>query len=421
MEGEKKEGLADDQLDEVISGLVEEYKKKHNEEPSEEVMKQWIETIKSANLEMGAAAKEAEAQAAPVNADTTSTAVLTGADIDELMGIAWECLEASRVIYSRLLESLAGKEGTTTAKKLLAKTLLRLGDHSMEIGRFEFAVSDFEKCLKLREEVFETASREIPDVHSVLATAFLYASSEENDMNAAKLKRFKALMHYTKATEAILALRQKLLGYDAVAFDPLDTKLFQDNEEEDESTLSKKPVSEAKQTVSSLSDTAKTFLANIKARLKSIEGVVEAKTVDASSTKDEDKKEAAELTEIVKEMVMKVDDVIQVLENPEASEAMTKSAEIVEEAIEKAAASASAFDKPTLDAKESEENESGNAKGEPTNLLQARKKVDSPAGIKRQVEGEATSKEAVQTLNVKRKAEAPAATDETSGAKKIKA
>ena len=418
--------MVDDQLDEVIKGLVEEYKKKHNEEPSEEVMKQWIETIKSANLEMGAAPEKKEGEATEKTTPNGPSTVLTGADIDELMGIAWECLEASRVIYSRLLESIQsekkGKDAEMEAKKLLSKTLLRLGDHSMEIGRFEFAVADFEKCLKLREEVFEKASREIPDVHSVLATAFLYASSEENDMDAAKLKRFKALMHYTKATEAILALREKLLGYDEVVFEPLDAKLFtKEDDEEEDSKLSKKPANEAKQTVGTLSENATTFLAKIKERLKAFEEVVKAKTVDASAAKTEDKTEATELTEIVKEMVLKVEDVIQVLENPEASEAMTKSAEIVEEAMEKAAASTSAFDKPTLGASESEENTSGNAQGEPTNLLQARKKVESPAGIKLQVEGGSATKAEVQTLNVKRKADAPATSDDTNAAKKIKA
>lgn len=94
---------------------------------------------------------------------------------------------------------------------------------------------------------------------------------------------------------------------------------------------------------------------------------------------------------------------------------MTKSAEIVEKAMEEALES-SGLDKPTL----TTEDKDKPATSEPTNLLQARKKVESPEEVKVQVEGvESDKKIKANSLPVKRKADTNST--ETASSKKIKA
>mmetsp|Transcript_5329 Transcript_5329/g.6143 ORF Transcript_5329/g.6143 Transcript_5329/m.6143 type:complete len:155 (-) Transcript_5329:933-1397(-) len=92
------------------------------------------------------------------------------------------------------------------------------------------------------------------------------------------------------------------------------------------------------------------------------------------------KKEAEDLAKLLSDVKEKAEDVLLLLESKEASEAVTKSVELVEEALKEASSCASAFDKPTLGIN------TGNSENAPTNLLTARKKATAPDVVKADIE-----------------------------------
>merc|ERR1712232_1146986 len=338
-DADEEDDEEDGPVDELMAALMKEYKKKNNEDPTDEVLKKWAEQLKDVTMEQVEAAKKAQEEEQD----------LTAGDIEELLSIAWECLESSRVIYKKILEDeKTNDEEKKELNALLAKTLLRLGDHSMECGKFDQSIGDYEECLKLRKEIFDVDARELADVYATLAHAYLYSSAEDTDLGSARFKRLKAASAYANAASTLLLVRQKALGTE-VSEPPL-------NDEELKSIKS------------------------IRARMENVVTLLAKNSED--DCKDEDAKtNAKELAGLVDDLKEKIDDVFLVLENKEASDAMTKGAEVVEEALEQAS---SALDKPS-----SEQNKDETNNG-PTNLLQARKKASSPQDIAQEME-EATA------------------------------
>jgi len=320
---------------------------------------------------------------------------LTAGDIEELLSIAWECLESSRVIYKKILEDeKTNDEEKKELNALLAKTLLRLGDHSMECGKFDQSIGDYEECLKLRKEIFDVDARELADVYATLAHAYLYSSAEDTDLGSARFKRLKAASAYANAASTLLLVRQKALGtevtktFDADIFLPekaakIDAMEEEEGEEEEEESSDKgkgKKPKEKEVSEPPLNDEELKSIKSIRARMENVVTLLAKNSED--DCKDEDAKtNAKELAGLVDDLKEKIDDVFLVLENKEASDAMTKGAEVVEEALEQAS---SALDKPS-----SEQNKDETNNG-PTNLLQARKKASSPQDIAQEME-EATA------------------------------
>jgi len=349
--------------------------------------------------------------------------------------------EAARVIYSKLIDDKAHEGEKKQIQKYLAKTLLRLGDHSMETGKFDQSVEDYEKCLELRKEVFGEEARELADVNATLANAYLYSASEDQDAASGRYKMLKASCCYADAGTTLLLLRQKLLDSNvsltletsletpekpeanAETEEKEDTTEAAKEEEEEEESDSKGKAKKAKEEEApALGEKEVKVLDSVKARFKEIETLVEK-----AEAKD-DAKEAKELGELIAHLKEKVDDVILVLENKEASDAVTKGAQLVEEALEEASKASNPFDKPTL---EQGEGEASNAA--PTNLLQARKKASSPEDIAMEMEeatkeADAAEKQldnktpAVDASVVSKKRKASDIADaEVQNAKKVKA
>jgi len=295
----------------------------------------------------------------------TQPTELTAADIDELMGVAWECLETSRVVFSKFIDktdkpdaSDKDKVDVRETKILLAKSLLRLGDHSMEIGRFDQSIEDYKKCLEIRESIFDDSCRELPDVYSSIAYALLYASTEEKDRTKAVSMRLSTLEYYSKAMECLLIIRQDRLKVPRKVFgEKLLTSKIKLTEKAETSDKGKSKADPEKELT--LSEPQASFAKQVKSRLDLILKHVENEGIDKlpeDLTPDEKEKranEAKELGEVIQELGNKVIDILQVLENPEAAKAIS-GAEVVEEALANAAGakegegSSSSFDKPTL-------------------------------------------------------------------------
>lgn len=225
MPEEVKEGAADEEgkegdlLDEIIAQLMEEYTSKNGEEPTEEVVKQWIETIQEANLaassskgskpvdlkEESPTAQEKEI----VNRDdvmqTEDSAmsennVLSAVEVADLFDLSWECLETARVIYRRVEEDLAKEtQSKQTARGLkdlndvhreLVAVHLRLGDHCMESGKATDAIREYRASLEAINAIDLLSSdsteswiqrfRSIGQLQCSLANAFLFASAEKS-------------------------------------------------------------------------------------------------------------------------------------------------------------------------------------------------------------------------------------------------
>ena len=88
-----------------------------------------------------------------------------GMDVEELE-IAWECLETARVILSKLPE-------TKETILLLARVMLRLGDHGQAGGNFEAAINDYRQCLVFRERSLPRTDRLLADVHTALGLCYM--------------------------------------------------------------------------------------------------------------------------------------------------------------------------------------------------------------------------------------------------------
>jgi len=375
-----------DMIDAVLAGLIEEYKKKNGEEPTDEVITQWKETFASANLSNlvnGQTQSGIEAHDSSTETEVTSATDtqpenekaeeaktkkenpindLTAADIDDLMGVAWECLETSRVIFGKLLDNLSKEEDIKEVKKLLAKTLLRLGDHSMEIGRFEQSIDDYKKCIKLREEVFDVSSRELPDVYSAVAYALLYASTEEKDPVKAVSMRFLTLEYYAKAMEGLLIIRQDRLKCNRTIFNDKISISEIDEGEEIETDKSKGKAKAVSEKPLELTSGQLDFVKKAKDRIETVLKQVRDDTMESVGKDIPEaelalvEKEVKDLGEVIEELGNKMLDIAQVLENPEAAEAISGGAQAVEEALANAKeadeSSTSAFDKPTLSTSE---------------------------------------------------------------------
>jgi len=112
----------------------------------------------------------------------------------EDMQIAWENLETARTIY----------ENSGANHLELARVYMKLGDVSMVNENFEQAVSDFEKCLAIREEHCEPHSQRLADVHSALWEAHGMASANSDKDHVGPY-----LHHLRKSLEVLQACLNK--------------------------------------------------------------------------------------------------------------------------------------------------------------------------------------------------------------------
>ncbi|EWM28664.1 nuclear autoantigenic sperm protein [Nannochloropsis gaditana] len=119
-------------------------------------------------------------------------------DVQDDLEVAWENLEASRVIYHK-------HEDMVDPMKL-GEVYLRLGDLQKANGNFTQAVDDYLRSLEIYAKVCDEDSRVIADLHYQLAMMYIYASVEEE--HAVTFKS-KALEHYIQCARVFEILVEK--------------------------------------------------------------------------------------------------------------------------------------------------------------------------------------------------------------------
>merc|ERR1712243_498524 len=83
--------------------------------------------------------------------------------------LAWEMLELAKVIYTKVLETVDEKNKKETEEKL-CRTILLLGEVSIENENYSQAVEDIEMCLK-KQEAFSKDSRLVAETNYQLGVA----------------------------------------------------------------------------------------------------------------------------------------------------------------------------------------------------------------------------------------------------------
>jgi len=157
-------------------------------------------------------------------------------DADDLQ-IAWENLESARSIY----------EGSQDSHLELGRIYLRLGDVSMLNEQFEQAVSDFNKCLEIREEHCEPHDQRLVDVHTALWEAHGMASAGSDKDHATPY-----LHHLRKSLEGLeLGLARAQLDLKAVQDGMADPQGRTEEQIKQEVTRINETIPDIKETITS--------------------------------------------------------------------------------------------------------------------------------------------------------------------------
>lgn len=132
--------------------------------------------------------------------------------------IAFENLEAARLIIEKLD---AVEKGDSKFQLDLAQIYLREGDLNRINGRYEEAMSDYEKCISLRESNMGRYDRKIADPHLQLALVYSLAvaqAKEEDDQTKIDGYRKKVYYHYLQCSRAFVGQLAFLCNQDADQF-----------------------------------------------------------------------------------------------------------------------------------------------------------------------------------------------------------
>jgi len=137
-----------------------------------------------------------------------ATKVVIPEDVQDDLEVAWENLEAARVIYHK-------HEGVVDIDpKRIGEVYLRLGDLQKNNGNFSQAVEDYLRSLGIYGKVCGEDSRVIAELHYQLAMTYIYASGvgggggEGGGEGAVGLKK-KALEHYERCARVFELLVSK--------------------------------------------------------------------------------------------------------------------------------------------------------------------------------------------------------------------
>jgi len=90
---------------------------------------------------------------------------LDARDTEENLELAWDILDTARVILS-----------TKPERKLeLADVYLSIGDLCLELENFKQSISDYEECLKIRQELLPPEDRRLAETHFSMGLAYQYS------------------------------------------------------------------------------------------------------------------------------------------------------------------------------------------------------------------------------------------------------
>lgn len=149
------------------------------------------------------------------------------ADVDDLQ-VGWEHLEVARLELEKLMTSTDPFDPNLTLKQIeentkiirkLSDVMIRLGDANCSSDKFDEALQDYEKCLKLRnftEDKF--TSRDLAEIYYLMGNAKSYKNSLQFDE--------EALVEYNKARLILENLLFKMMG-NTTFKDPEDPKNFE--------------------------------------------------------------------------------------------------------------------------------------------------------------------------------------------------
>mmetsp|Transcript_9931 Transcript_9931/g.17410 ORF Transcript_9931/g.17410 Transcript_9931/m.17410 type:complete len:597 (-) Transcript_9931:43-1833(-) len=393
-------------VSDILDQLIVEYKKKNGEDPTDEVLKQWQESMSGLGDLMGGGREEATEEAAPESVPSTekkteqqpSTSTSTsavapeekpeeegpmlGEDLEETMSIAWDVLETGRVILTRSLEGTSSQEDLKYLHTLLAKTYLRLADLSMERGLFEASIDDYKKSLDMHKKVFADNSMELVDVFTHLATSHVFASSTVSAISDMRNHHLEALRWYIRAIAGLVS--SQAVSFGIAAFNDLDLmpsqeevdkheKTDADKADDDQASASAKGKAKANVLQGKTTKNEPPLTQHEKAQLFKAKGVLNKVLKDVPSIEKVDEEAAKDRIVMIERLKEKVDDILLVLENEQAAKAISgASAGVVNEGIEMAATEdENPFDKPSQAGAEA----LAATASEPTNTLQARKKT----------------------------------------------
>merc|ERR1712183_669056 len=155
-EGEKDENADAKQKDDDDEGMDE------GDESQEESSNEQMETDKVVDGEKGTASKE----------DDEKTEGKDGEEEPSNLQLAWEMLELAKVIYTKVVNTWPKADDTTIKpyEEKLHRTILTLGEISIENENYSQAVEDIQMCLK-EEGAFKKDSRLVAETHYQLGVA----------------------------------------------------------------------------------------------------------------------------------------------------------------------------------------------------------------------------------------------------------
>jgi len=154
-EGEKAEKADENQKDDD-EGMDE------GDESQDESSNEQMETDKVVDGEEQTATKE----------DDEKTAGKDGEEEPSNLQLAWEMLELAKVIYTKVVDTWPKADDTTIKpfEEKLHRTILTLGEISIENENYSQAVEDIQMCLK-KEGAFKKDSRLVAETHYQLGVA----------------------------------------------------------------------------------------------------------------------------------------------------------------------------------------------------------------------------------------------------------
>jgi len=382
-----------DPIAQVLEELMEEYRKKHNEEPTDEVLTQWktalgeanmvqleqegAETTTMENLDVHEDQNENDEEKPATTLQETLN--FTSADIEEYMSIAWDCLEAARVTFAKALSEVSNPKEQSSIRARLAYTRLKLGDLSMERGEFVQAIQDY--SFALQDLIIVHGGKEhkrVADALIPLGIAHVYAAPMAEGTFACRAHYISSLNCFllgmrvltTYALENLGDYAVEVPGGDLAVCDP-GCEFKEEEQETKETDETSKAPKENKPEDSNEETTPLTE--DEKNKITRIREILE-KTMTLVPIRADVSGDVVKAAEDVKELQTKCEDVLAVLENPEAQKELAS--EIVMEKLNEANSASTAFDQPSsaAQAKTDMEGDSGG----PTNLLQVRKKASAP-------------------------------------------
>ena len=354
-----------DVTDAILQSLIEEYTANNGEAPGDEVVSQWKQTFAEAAADGGLGAilsgqappapVPEQSQSAPAASSSSSSSSsapapaavaepkkeqaeqkappLTAEDIEDLMEVAWQTLETSRVIYERVVKDADNEKDRAEALYLLSSVLIRLGDLTMEQGHFQQSVKDFTMATGVRRASLTASTgdlwvRPMSGCHVSLGSALLYAFSEipagHSSKNAIILA---ALENFGIATEIILEMLRRATGTGEPKTSPPSSTWAAASSEEVTSSPKGKGKAKSAASAPALSDQSCSNQMGYIERAKKLSSSV-AEAVKTTADASEKVKTLASYLEAICE---KLDDVVELIENPEAGNAVAKAADIGEQ------------------------------------------------------------------------------------------